>query len=97
MVRERDKLPILSQPRGEYSVSLLDALFQALWKDANDLAWPERSFREIGDAAEKKLGRSLHPASIRGTVYRRADLFERVGSEKGGLKWRLTKKARNIM
>jgi len=92
------RFPVLSNPRGDYSISVLDAIFQVLSKENKAQAWPEKSFPQIAVEVSKKIGRQVQQPPIRGMVYRRTDLFERVGERKGsGVRWRLSKKGRDLL
>jgi len=75
---------------------MLDAIVQSLWMKPNiGGGWPVLSFGDISKEASRILGRQLNEAVVRGCIYRREDLFDRVQSENsGGVKWRLNKKVR---
>lgn len=79
-------------PRRGHDLSLVDAIANALWRVEN--AWPERTFREILDYVQKLTGSNLEQAAIRGAIYSREDLFEKV-PDKAPVKYRLTKAARS--
>lgn len=69
-------------------MSLIDALVRLLWANPKTGVWPERSLGEIYASASKLLGRKVNDAGIRGAIYSRPDLFERVEGDTS--KWRLT-------
>jgi hypothetical protein len=77
-------------------LSVVDCLVQALWKTEADgkEIWPEDSFQELRERVTKMQGYRVTPSTIRSSVYEHDDLFERVRTRDGSLRWRLTKTAR---
>jgi len=74
------------------AMSVADAIVRLLWRDGKN-KWRERALGEMGVEVSALLGYEVPSSSIRSTVYKRTDLFERAPGESGAL-YRLTTKAR---
>ena len=87
-------MPSFAKGRRGNAVSLLDAIVQSMWRSGSRSDWPSLTFGEITERASAILGYPVKSPAVRGYVYRRLELFERVdGSSQ--VRWRLSDKARD--
>jgi hypothetical protein len=76
--------------------SVVDAVVRALWnakrpKDGDE--WPAKTFNALVVEASSIVGYQVTSSTVRSAIYGHMELFEK-DEEGGGLKWRLSKKAR---
>ncbi len=67
---------------------------ELLWRKDDAADWPALSFATLREEVAKMQGYAVSATTIRSTVYQRTDVFEKVTSEDGSVRWRLTKAAR---
>lgn len=75
--------------------SIVDCIARALWRNQGSENWPEHTFEELRDTVSKMQGYEVSSSTIRSSVYQYPNVFERVKSDGGVLRWRLTKQGRS--
>jgi hypothetical protein len=92
-VKKALDIPSFAKSRRGNTVSVLDAIVQAMWPSGPRSDWPNLTFGELTQRASTIVGYEVKAPAVRGYVYRRPDLFERleVGSQ---VRWRLSSKVR---
>lgn len=75
--------------------SLVDSLVSELWKTGSGSnAWPVLSFAELREQVSAKQGYSVANSTIRSTIYKYPQFFERVRGDDGSLHWKLSDEVR---
>lgn len=92
-VNERRDLPSFAKSRRGNTVSVLDAIVQAMWPASPRVEWPSLTFGEIRQRASTIVGYEVKAPAVRGYVYRRPELFERLEVD-SQIRWRLSDSVR---
>lgn len=71
--------------------SVADALVAALWPSQREREAPLLSIKILVEECNQRIGCVVQAATVRSTLYRHNEIFERVGTSPRSVLYRLTK------